>query len=221
MNTTLAGNPAPLSFTSKLHSKALAPSSVNSGNAANMNTTLAGNPVPLSYASKLRSKAPATFNSGNAADTNTSGQVDSGNVADSGPLHLPGHDPYNPSPNEEDSDAIPFHSKLYTPVDTSCYPKVPPHPIFNTADDPLPFPEEFDTNPFTPHAPPLISLIRAGAFKKLMDSGKEIFTFHYKPHMSSSTSANLRAVGNDPTPTTSLHSKPRPTDEGELITQRD
>ena len=87
------------------------------------------------------------------------------------------------------------------------------------ADDPLPFPEEFDTNLFTPCAPPPISIVRAGAFKKLMDSGEEIFTFHYKPHTSSTTAVSLRAVGNDPAPTTALHSEPLPTDEGELITK--
>src|SRR6266481_1752797 len=42
----LAGNPAPLSYTSKLRGKAPAPHSVDSGNAANMDTTLAGNPAP-------------------------------------------------------------------------------------------------------------------------------------------------------------------------------
>ena len=52
-----------------------------------------------------------------------------------------------------------------------------------------------------------------------MDSGEEIFTFHYKPHMSSTSAASLCAVGNDPAPTTLLHSKTLLTDEGELITK--
>src|SRR6266481_9618054 len=103
------------------------------------------------------------------------------------------------------------------PEETSCHPEVPVHHIFHMEDNPLPFTNEFDAFPFKKHTPPPISLVSAAAFKKLMDSGEEVFTFQYRTHTSKPTTADLCAVGNDPAPTTALHSEPLPTDEAKLI----
>ena len=92
-----------------------------------------------------------------------------------------------------------------------------PHLWDNNPYDPLPFPEEFDTVPFTRRNPPRISLIGAATFKKLIDIGEDVFSLHCRPF--TDPIANLRAVGNDPAPTTALHAEPLPTDENELITK--
>ena len=55
------------------------------------------------------------------------------------------------------------------------------------------------------------------AFQKLIDQGNEVFTLSYRPVSPPENMAQLRAIGNDPAPTTSLHAKPLPIDEGELI----
>ena len=83
--------------------------------------------------------------------------------------------------------------------------------------DLLPFPEESDTIPFTRRNSPSISLVGAAAFKKLIDVGEDVFSLHFRPV--TDPIATLRAVGNDPAPTTVLHAEPLPTDENELITK--
>ena len=55
------------------------------------------------------------------------------------------------------------------------------------------------------------------AFKKLMDQGNEVFTLSYMLVSLPEGATQLRAVGNDPSLTTSLHTEPLPMDEGELI----
>ena len=88
--------------------------------------------------------------------------------------------------------------------------EVPP-PWDNNPYNPLPFPEEFDTVPFTRRTPPPISLIGATAFKKLIVVGEDVFSLHFRPF--TDRIANLRAVGNDPALTMELHAEPLPTDE--------
>ena len=83
--------------------------------------------------------------------------------------------------------------------------------------DPLPFPEEMDTIPFKRREPPLISLVRATAFKKLMDEGNKVFTLSYIPVSPPEAVTQHRVIGNDPAPTTALYAEPLPMDEGELI----
>src|SRR6266481_2182219 len=83
--------------------------------------------------------------------------------------------------------------------------------------DPLPFPEEMDAILFTGVCPPPISIIGATAFKKLIDQGYDVFTLNVRPAALPTKQTHLRAVGNDPAPTTTLHAEPLPTDEGELI----
>ena len=56
-----------------------------------------------------------------------------------------------------------------------------PHIWATNPYDPLPFPEEFDAVPFTRWDPPLISLIRTAAFKKLIDIREDMFTLHLQP----------------------------------------
>ena len=64
---------------------------------------------------------------------------------------------------------------------------------------------------------PLISIIGAAAFKKLIDQGYNIFTLNFRLVTPPTEKTHLWAIRNDPAPTTSLHAEPLPTDEGELI----
>ena len=74
-----------------------------------------------------------------------------------------------------------------------------------------------DTIPFKRRGATPISLVGATAFQKLIDQGNEVFTLSYKPVSPPEDVAQLRAIGNDPAPTTSLHMELLPTDEGKLI----
>jgi len=65
--------------------------------------------------------------------------------------------------------------------------------------------------------PPSISLIRAAAFKQLIDAGEEVYTINIQLTSDYQDIEALRAVGNTPTPTMALHSEPLPTDEAELF----
>ena len=89
---------------------------------------------------------------------------------------------------------------------------LPPSPY-----NPLPFLEEMDTIPFKRQESPSISLVRATAFQKLIDQGNKVFTLSYRPVSLPKEATQLQAVENNPAPPTSLHAKPLPTDEGELI----
>ena len=92
-----------------------------------------------------------------------------------------------------------------------------PHLWATNPYDPLPFPEEFDAVLFTWWNPPLISLIGAAVFKKLIDVGEDVFTLHF--WLFTGPIANLQAVGNDPAPTMALHAELLPMDENKLITK--
>src|SRR5467141_2457490 len=70
---------------------------------------------------------------------------------------------------------------------------------------------------FGENMPPSISLIGAAAFKRLIDTGEEVYTINIQPTSDYQDIEALRAVGNTPTPTTALHSEPLPTDEAELF----
>src|SRR5882724_7082134 len=84
-------------------------------------------------------------------------------------------------------------------------------------DDTLPFlgdPEhEFPSETTTPS----ISLIGAAAFKRLIDAGEEVYTINIQPTTDHKNIEALQAVGNNPAPTTALHSESLPTDEAELF----
>ena len=56
-----------------------------------------------------------------------------------------------------------------------------PFSFLSNAYNPLPFLEEMDTIPFRRRESPPISLVRATAFKKLMDQGNKGFTLSYMP----------------------------------------
>ena len=64
---------------------------------------------------------------------------------------------------------------------------------------------------------PSISLIRAAAFKRLIDSGEEIYTINIQLKSNYEDIEALCAIGNTPTPTTALHSEPLLTNEAELF----
>ena len=83
--------------------------------------------------------------------------------------------------------------------------------------DPLPFPKEMDAILFTRCTPPPISIIGATTFKKLIDQGYDIFMLNVRLATPPTKQTHLRAIGNDPAPTTALHAEPLPTDEGALI----
>src|SRR5882672_6352085 len=92
---------------------------------------------------------------------------------------------------------------------------LPPDPNDDTI-PPLGDPEhEF----FGGTTPPSISLIRAAAFKQLIDMGEEVYTINIQPTSDYRDIEALRAIRNTPAPTTALHSEPLPTDEAELFTK--
>ena len=55
------------------------------------------------------------------------------------------------------------------------------------------------------------------AFKQLIDAGEEVYTINIQLTSDYLDIAALRAVGNQPIPTSALHSEPLPTDEAELF----
>jgi len=65
--------------------------------------------------------------------------------------------------------------------------------------------------------PPSISLIGAAAFKWLIDAGEEVYTINIQLTSDYLDIVALRAVSNQPTPMSALHSEPLPTDEAELF----
>ena len=64
---------------------------------------------------------------------------------------------------------------------------------------------------------PSISLIGVAAFKRLINVGEEIYTINIQLMTDHKNIKALRAVSNNPAPTTALHSEPLPTDEAELF----
>ena len=110
---------------------------------------------------------------------------------------------------------LPTQDLGFTPVQSLYKPFSFPSSLYN----PLLFLEEMDTIPFKRQEPPPITLVRAMAFKELMDQGNEVFTLSYMPVSPSEGTTQLRAVGNDPAPTTALYAEPLPMDKGELITK--
>ena len=169
---------------------------------------------------------PCHVDSVYTADHNHLHTIDSTPVAD---LHLP--QTVNSSTPADTVQASPIDSSILAdcdatpPVDSGSLAtggkgfslREVPHLWVNNPYDPLPFPEEFDTIPFTRRNPPPISLISAAVFKKLIDVREDMFSLHFHPF--TDPIANLRAVGNDLAPTTALHAEPLPTDENELITK--
>jgi len=57
------------------------------------------------------------------------------------------------------------------------------------------------------------------AFKQLIDAGEEVYTINIQPTSDYLDIPALQAVGNQPAPTSALHSEPLPTDEAELFTK--
>src|SRR5467141_3189245 len=90
---------------------------------------------------------------------------------------------------------------------------LPPNPD----DDTIPFLGDPEPEFFGETTPPSISLIRAAAFKRLIDVGEEVYTINIQPTWDYQDIEALRAVSNTPAPTMALHSEPLPTDEAELF----
>src|SRR5882724_10818540 len=84
-------------------------------------------------------------------------------------------------------------------------------------DNSLPFLGDPEPEFFGETTPPSISLIGAAAFKRLIDAGEEVYTINIQPTSDYLDIAALRAVGSQPTPTSTLHSEPLPTNEVELF----
>jgi len=57
----------------------------------------------------------------------------------------------------------------------------------------------------------------SSCFKQLIDAGEEVYTINIQPNSDYLDIVALRAIGNQPTPTSALHSEPLPTDEAELF----
>ena len=89
----------------------------------------------------------------------------------------------------------------------------------NSDSNSLPFLGDPEHNFFGKMTPPSISLIGAAAFKWLIDAGEEVYTINIQPSSNYLDITALRAVGNQPTPTSALHSEPLPTDKAELFTK--
>jgi len=89
----------------------------------------------------------------------------------------------------------------------------------NSDNDLLPFLGDPEPKFFGKMTPPLISLIGAAAFKWLIDVGEEVYTINIQLTSDYLDIAALRAVSNQPAPTSTLHSEPLPTDEAELFTK--
>jgi len=83
--------------------------------------------------------------------------------------------------------------------------------------DSLPFLGDPEPEVFSNTTPPSISLIGAAAFKRLIDAGEEVYTINIQPTSDYLDIMALLAVGNQPTPTSALHSEPLPTDKAELF----
>src|SRR5882724_12613981 len=86
-------------------------------------------------------------------------------------------------------------------------------------DDTLPFLGDPEHEFFSKTTTPSMSLIGAAAFKQLIDMGEQVYTINIQPRTDHQNIEALRAVGNNPAPTTALHSEPLPTDEAELFAQ--
>jgi len=84
-------------------------------------------------------------------------------------------------------------------------------------DNSLPFLGDPEPEFFGKMTPPSISLIGAAAFKWLIDAGEEVYTINIQPTSNYLDIVALRAVGNQPTPMSALHSEPLPTNEAELF----
>ena len=110
------------------------------------------------------------------------------------------------------------HQSL-TPAKTTM-PSMPTTPTMPTMPamlpDSLPFPNGFATD-IRKRDIPRISLVGAAAFKKLIDAGEDIYSFHFTPSPPMPKSENLFAVAHRPAPTSLLHGEVLPTDEAELL----
>jgi len=65
---------------------------------------------------------------------------------------------------------------------------------------------------------PSISL-GVAAFKQLIDVGEEVYTINIQSTSNYLDIKALQAIGNQPTPTSTLHDEPLPTDKVELFTK--
>ena len=84
-----------------------------------------------------------------------------------------------------------------------------PHEDLGTSDsDDDSIPSLGDPKPefFGEMTPPSISLIGAAAFKQLIDVGEEVYTIHIQLTSNYLDITALQAIGNQPTPTSALHS---------------
>src|SRR5467141_1084275 len=115
--------------------------------------------------------------------------------------------------NDPDNVEEPFTPGRPRPCSTGNDPADILHPDPN--DDTIPPLGDPEHEFFGETTPPSISLIGAAAFKRLINTGEEVYTINIQPTSDYQDIEALRAVGNTPAPTMALHSEPLPTDEAE------
>src|SRR5882724_5723694 len=89
--------------------------------------------------------------------------------------------------------------------------------VSDSDDDSLPFLGDPEPEFFGETTLPSISLIGAADFKWLIDAGEEVYTINIQPTSNYLDIMALRAISTQPTPMSTLHSEPLPTDKAELF----
>ena len=116
-------------------------------------------------------------------------------------------------------DPNPFDELITPGRPRPCFTGTDPADVFppDHNDDSIPSLGDPEHEFFGETTPPSISLIRAAAFKWLINVGEEVYTINIQPTSNYQDIEALHTVGITPAPTMALHLEPLPTYEAELF----